>query len=313
MRKITKCILWLLPIILTVPLITTIYCLNTKKINSKLDFNGNEYLDVYKQLYEKNPNLSFEELNSLVSNVSNSFGMKYWHDWIFSLSYKDWERDKQGNAINLYCNSERQALFMYTQMYGHFWNYYLHNNLIPPDGVLQKKDLIKLVKTNHDLEYRGNDFQYISNALQRAKTPCNLVVYHGVEFMENEFYDQLKDYITGNDEEGYDYSNCVGKTITSYGYLSTSLSIKVVSEYTWGNDWMHGGIHLPLKEPFIFRIKIKKDTTGCGYMSGYPIMNSPYDSCDEASQILLDKNKSFKILGYYKLDDGNNLFELEMI
>lgn len=314
MKKIYKYILWLFPLIISIPTLLSVYFLNCKKINRNLDVVDNEYLDIYIQMKEKNPNLSFVELNSLINDVSNEFGMDNWKNWIFSLSYSDWSRDEHGYAKDLYCKSERQALFMYTQMYGHFWNYYLHHQITPPDGVLPKEDLEKLVYTNKNLNYYGSDYRFISLALCRAFSPCNLIVYHGVEFMEDEFYDQLKDYIKYDElNNDYDYSECVGKTITSYGFLSTSFSIKVVDEYTNGNDWMHGGIHLPLKEPFIFRIKIKKGIQGIGYMSGYPLMNSPYDSTDEAAQILIDKNKSFKIVNYFKMSNGNNVFEMELL
>ena len=57
----------------------------------------------------------------------------------------------------------------------------------------------------------GGGYIYISSALQKATAPEDLVVYHGVEFMEVEFYNQLKDYIVGNDKDGYDYSNCAYK------------------------------------------------------------------------------------------------------
>ena len=43
---------------------------------------------------------------------------------------------------------------------------------------------------------RGNDYHLISQALNKVPAcPENIVLYHGVEYMEEEFYDQLKNYI----------------------------------------------------------------------------------------------------------------------
>ena len=48
-------------------------------------------------------------------------------------------------------------------------------------------------KTPHEI--RGNDYKYLESALLKAIAPKQMIVYHGVEYMETEFYEQLKPYI----------------------------------------------------------------------------------------------------------------------
>ena len=65
---------------------------------------------------------------------------------------------------------------------------YLHKQETPPDTMVNRR-FINLPNLGDKQEFaiRGSDYKYIDQALSRAAAPTNLIVYHGVEFMENEF------------------------------------------------------------------------------------------------------------------------------
>ena len=95
----------------------------------------------------------------------------------------------------------------------------------------------------------------------KSKTPQEMIVYHGVEYIEVKFYEQLKPYINKT-SNGYDYSKCIGKTIQSYGFVSTSLSLKIAYRFlNWKlaiNNTNTSIEYNPLKEPAIMIVNILK-------------------------------------------------------
>lgn len=170
-------------------------------------------------------------------------------------------------------------------------------------------------------EVNRNGYKFLSSALQKATAPYDLVVYHGVEFMEVEFYDQLQEYIIGNEEDVYDYSNCVGKTITSYGFISTSLVQQYANSFfdwkprpeVWPNE---GIIPNPLKVPVLFKINIPKGYIGAAYLSNFGFAGFPTTSTEE--QVLIDRNCKFKITNVFqnvKNSKGDliNIFEVDLL
>ena len=130
--------------------------------------------------------------------------------------------------------------------------------------------------------------------------------------MENEFWDQLQPFIKyQEDQKQYDYSNCVGQEITSYGFLSTTTDKMIAVNFSNGEDWTkdtHTFVP-PLKEKAIFKIKINKDIEGVGYISGFDIIDGLWQG---EAQFLIKTNSKFKIEKVTKENDVN-VFELTMI
>ena len=52
--------------------------------------------------------------------------------WYKSLTNSQWNKNSDGTFQNAYCESEQQALTLYANNWGHFWNSYLHQKLTPP-------------------------------------------------------------------------------------------------------------------------------------------------------------------------------------
>ena len=277
-----------------------------KHNNSISPFNTEYNNEYYIDLFKHNQKLkSIVDSNTRFNNLSKKFGHYMSLDWLNSLNSNDWNRDKNGNILDLYCSSETQALALYVNCWGDFWNIELHQNKVPTnkEHVMQGQ-----ICNGEVMKIRGSDYKYIESSLQRSCLSVNTITYHGVEFMENEFYDQLKDYITGNDEEGYDYSNCVGKTITSYGFISTTLNYNAAITWSSGWDWINYVDNPPLREPFIFKIFIPKNLMGVAYISDYNLNGTN----NVENQIIINRNSKFKILKWYR-ENGINIFEVELI
>lgn len=211
------------------------------------------------------------------------------HEWYNNLTIADWNYDENGKLKNYYCYSEQQAIFMYANQRGYYWNEYLHKNKIPPN---QKVNL-NFGGLNNPLEIRGSDYQYVVSALNNlyARWPYeNYKVYHGVEYQEIEFWEQLKPYIKLINDR-YDYSECIGKIITSYGFISTSLDRVEALRYCDGSNWIDNKKVLPLKEQVLFVINIPKDIIGAVYLGNFKFMGV----ANTDNQVLINKNSSFKI------------------
>ena len=253
-----------------------------------------------------NKNLSFDE------NLKNQY-----LNWYESLTNNNWDRNSDGSIKDYFVTSEQQALALYSWCSGTFWNAPLHLRQEPENRLITVKEL------DPDIPHmvNGDGYLYLSSALQKATVPEDLVVYHGVEFMEVEFYNQLKDYIIGNEKDGYDYSNCVNKTITSYGFISTSL-VEAYADcfFDWKprpEVWPNEGIvPNPLKEPVLFKIHIPKGYVGAAYLSNFGFAGFPTTSTEQ--QVLIDRNCKFlitKIDQDIKNSKGDliNVFELNLL
>lgn len=163
-----------------------------------------------------------------------------------------------------------------------------------------------------ELEIRGEDYKYVDTALEKldAIIKRDLIAYHGVEYQEIEFWDQLKNNITQNNDGSYDYSKCVGQTITSYGWISTSIDRNYAEPFVDGEDWTDNNIPKPpLKEPALFIIKIPKGYHGAAYIQGFNLAGE----VNKEFQVLIKRNSKLKITNWYKNDVGVNYFELDLI
>ena len=245
---------------------------------------------------------------TIFTKYSKEIGEKYSGKWYRNLRDANWNyanpQKPIGLPLNLHCSTAKQALALYCNAWGEFWNIELHQNRIPidkPNYKLNKGFLFP----EHRFSILGKDYQLISNSLSDSSIPENTVTYHGVEFMEVEYWNQLKDYITQNSDGTYNYSNCKGQKITSYGFISTTLDKKWASDFSEGEDWVNGGKYLPLKEKFVFKIFIPKNINGVAYTSYFNFM----DTINIEDQILIDRNAQFEIVDYYK-DGENNYFDL---
>lgn len=275
--KIKK-IFFIMPL-MTIPFVTTLTCCSN---------NSNVY------------SYNFEKDSQKIA--------KSYNEWINKLSYTDWEKNDDGKNKNAICKSEQQSLYMYLNQWGDFWNKFLHlqqepkdtkRTLIPNSGFLE----------NVEYEINGNGYKYIISALEKAETKFDMQVFHGVEFMEVEFWDQLNKYVK-NGVNGLDFSKTIGQKIESYGFLSTTLDIKYAYPFVNGNDWTDNNISKPpLKEPTLFIINIKKNTKEVAYVSGYNFM----DVAITEDQVLINKNKQYLIKDWYKDDKGVNIFTLDML
>ena len=272
---------------------------------SFIDQSKTNQLDTYYDLYQDSLD---EDLPSYSRKIlAKKFAKEYFLEWFRTTSSSKWNVNKFGQPINAFCNSEQQAIMLYANYWGDFWNLELHQGKQPTDKLVRlKRDYFKGQK----LEIRGEDYKYIQNALNRAVSPLNFVVYHGVEFMEVEFYDQLKDYISLNNDGSFNYKNTIGKTIETLGFISTTFEYQEAYSFSYGGDWINGGDKPPLKEPAIFKIYIEKGTKGVGYISDFVLNNNEVNT---EKQTLLNIGSKFKILDVYKDSNGINIWTLKMI
>ena len=254
---------------------------------------------------------------SCAVNYYNKWGQTYYLDWWNNLTRKNFNF----NLDNLYCDTEIQALTMYIIDWGDFWNYYLHHQQIPPNQLHKMQGQFCKNKMKN---IRGSDYYLISQALNKAPAcPENIVLYHGVEYMEDEFYDQLKPYIHDNGDGSYDYSNCIGKTIKSYGFISTtfnkSYALNFCTGIVWTNDenqikelfpngytisHRNNLYYLPIKSPAVFKINVPKESKNLAYVSGMKLSNG-YKNNEE--QVLIDKDTSFRIDNVYTEHNSSNV------
>ena len=276
--------------------------LNNKYVPENL--NNQKYIDIQKYVDELIT--PFKEYDLV--QASKDLGTYYSKEWFDSLSSGNWNYKNPGDKVpeNLYCNSAKQAVGLYAVEWGDFWNVALHKQQTPVDTEIESQSFFP----NNKLKVRGNDYKLIQQALQKSSLKENTVVYHGVEFMENEFYDQLKQFIKQDNNNNYDYSDCVGKEITSYGFLSTSLDKAKSKDYSVGEDWTDNGtLKPPLKSPFCFKIFIPKNIKGAGYISYFDFIDGVQNYED---QIMINKDSTFKIINYYKEGDVN-FFDLILL
>lgn len=232
-----------------------------------------------------------------------------YNEWYKSLSYSDWNKNQDGSIKNAYSNSEQQSLYLYLNQWGDFWNESLHLQKEPQDT----KKVFDFANSGFlpNVEYgiRGEDYKYIDSALEKAIAPLDMTVYHGVEWLEKEFYDQLKDYIKDS-KNGKDYSQTIGKTIESFGYISTSLNKKYVIDFVDGKNWITNKLEPPLLEPAMFLINIKKGTKGVAWVSN-PFKFMGLANSEE--QVMIKRNVKYKIKDWNKDTNGVNVFTLDLL
>lgn len=97
-----------------------------------------------------------------------------------------------------------------------------------------------------------------ATSIRKSGSPFSIIIYHVVKYQEVEFWDQLKDFITYNEKtKSYDYSKFKNKTITSLGFISTSIDKQVVKYFSNGNDWTTNQIKPSLKEKVMFKKELK--------------------------------------------------------
>lgn len=211
------------------------------------------------------------------------------------------------NNSNFHCESEAQAIILYANWRGHFWNESLHKQQEPSNYILQNKEI------------RGNDYKKMEDGLNKATFPYDYKVFHGVEYQEIEFYDQLKNFMDKNADGSYSYDRCIGQDIYSYGFLSTSVSRTEALEYCDGyvfNDmnkpWGEGEFFLPLKEEVLFEINIPKNYKGAAYLADFNFVG--YVNPD--NQVLINRNCKLHINDVKKEKHNGkiiNIFDLDLL
>ncbi len=238
--------------------------------------------------------------NLIISKMDAEYTKKFYNDWYNTLTVKPYNENEiySDNGVSkVYCQSEGQALNLFANNFGHFWNYYLHQKQIPPTRTWTRDYFDRILPTiprENKVEIRGTDYTYVDDALSRAEAPLNLIVYHGLEFMETEFYDQLAPFISVKDGD-YDYKNCVGKQITSYGWLATSTLSSIAKNWSKGYNWVQEfkGFNTdqpPLKEPAFFKIKIPHGSKGVASLEGWPLMKWTPQNFEYPNFFAIDQN-----------------------
>ena len=156
-------------------------------------------------------------------------------------------------------------------------------------------------------------YEFIQQALSKSTSPVSLVVYHGVEFMENEFYDQLKSNIKMINGEN-DYSNVVGKKIKTNGFISTTINKEWAQSFSDGSNWLNNNKkEPPFGEPVMFEISFKKGTDNIAYISGFPLIKqNGINMINSECSFLINIGSEFEITGIKK--EGNvNIFEMNLL
>lgn len=271
-------------------IITSCSAKNIDYFNTTL--RGQKYVDADLYAQQTGTTSSFNQ-------YSRQMAKQYSQDWYNTLTSADWNINPTTNEPeNLHCSSEKQALALYCNAWGDFWNVELHEGKTP---TTKNNKMDGQVFPGKTLEIRGTDYQYISNALSRSSLPENTITYHGVEFMENEFYTQL-----GLDKQtNVDFSKCVGKTIQSYGFISTTIKKSHAVNWSAGYNWIEDKDEPPFKEPFVFKIYIPKNIKGTAFVSWFDFVGTE----NYEDQILIDRNSKYEIVNYYK-EGKTNFFDL---
>lgn len=315
MKKISKIIFAISPCILVSPILLT-SCSNQHKftIFAGEDWGTNYWYDLVNGKSFTNDSEWENELTEQCFNYGLD-NFSTWHDEISKHQFEPHET-KENYIKNLYCESEQQAIYMYANLGGDFWNLSLHKQKEPEDcksiefskyhGNNDLKLLFdQMLDVHYHYDIRGNDYQYIKSSLEKSTNPFDIVMYHGVESLEVEYWNQLSEYIVKTDK-GYDYSNCVGKSFTSYGFLACSANRPFCETFfTWGSEEPN-----PLKEPAIFIIQIPQGTKSYAYISSWDdIKNAPKPG---EWMSMLNMNTKLQIEAVNK-EKGINYFTVKVI
>ena len=305
-----------------IPLLSVVSCSSNNKNDINLNdvktlLEQNEPFDFY-DYYSKNNNLNEQSISKLIEEQIDEIMMNYWNNWFQNLSYNEWKISKNKKIENLFCTSQRQAIALYTCVWGHFWNEPLHNKQnIEEEIVVNEKFLPNYFKpylaNPKNTKVKGSDWEYIESALSNSTSPISLTVYHGVEYMENEFWDQLKDFIIQKPNGKLDYSQVVGTTITSNGFISTSLNKTSIKGFANGFNWTNDKYEPPLKEPAIFKINFYKGQKNVAYVSGFDLVKqNGFSMINLEEQFLINRNTQFKITNVYQ-ENNINVFEMDLL
>ena len=110
-----------------------------------------------------------------------------------------------------------------------------------------------------------------------------------------------------------DSSGVVGQSITSYGFISTTLDKIEALRYCDGSNWINDEKTLPLKEQVMFKIKIPKDIIGAVYLGDFKFMGT----MNLDNQVLLNRYCAFKINKIsVEQNDRNekvNVFDVDLV
>lgn len=226
-----------------------------------------------------------------------------YQEWYNGLTENDWNRDETGTIIDAISSSEKQSLNLYCEQWGHFWNEPLHRQQEPQDlnaNGKQEWPIGAAPFIHNYYEINGDGYKYIDSALKKATAPRDFQVYHGVEWLEKEYYDQLKDYINGND-----FSGIVGQTITSHGFFSTTFNWNEARNFSYGYNWTTDKDEPPLGVSAVFTVNVKKGTNGVAYVSGVDLAGGVNDE----QQMLINRNSTFEIT---KAKYENELLSVEL-
>lgn len=244
------------------------------------------------------------------SNTSIALQNAYLN-WYNSLSDHNWN-EENNKYLNYYCDSEQQAIGLYAWNGGTWWNEPLHRGYEPINLSLILKNMDK----NIPHEIRGIDYKYMVSGLAKAELPWDQITWHGVEYMEVEWYEQLKDYIILNQDGTYNYTNCIGKNIQSHGFLSTTLKKEYATNffdwrpsYEWNTDLE---FKPPLKEKVAFKIHMKKGYKGAAYLGTFDFagFNEICHMQSSEQQILINKGACFHINNVWKENINNNIVNI---
>ena len=322
MKTTLKIIFAVSPCTLVTPVLLT-SCGN--KQHTFTFFNGEDWGTNY--WYDLVKGKTFENDSEWVNDLTKlciNYGLDHFSTWHNKITKQKFEPDgiKENYIKNLYCSSEQQAIFMYANLGGDFWNLPLHKHEEPIDTKSTKTsefwgEVDLYIPYGEETQYidcytsydiHGSDYNYITSALDKSTNPFDVVVYHGVESLEVEYWDQLKEYIKHTDK-GYDYSDCVGKTFTSYGFLACSANRPYCEKFfEWGPENPN-----PLKEPVMFIIKVPKDTKGYTYIASWNDLKYWPENSKEAEWMsMLNINTKLQIEAVQK-EKGINYFTVKVI
>lgn len=263
-------------------------------------FQTNKPIDLYDELIKKYKNHYL--FNSLMTSYSNEMGITEKNkDWLNSLSDDSFEI--QNNRIkSLFCTSETQAILLYCNMWGSFWNEPLHNGKEPEDTRLTNSIFDANLFQCDDNLIRGSDYKYLESAISKGQSPnFDLYVYHGVEYMENNIYKQLEPFINGDN-----FSGCIGKKFNSPGFISTTTNKNYCIEFSNGYNWNTDQFEPPFKTNVVFKILVPKNTNGVAYISGQRLTkHRTLSIChtNVENQFVINMNRDYLVTGVDKIDN----------
>lgn len=267
-------------------------------------FNVGELEDKYNDFAEKNQ-----------SDFFNNLTYQY-HDYYF------------GN--DLYCNSEAEAILMWTYGPGFTeWGTLLHQGKEAemetlPDikasiGIPSKfapRDYGAHIDRDN-LSFRIKDYKMLDKALSHSTAGENIVVYHGYEYNEYEMMKSIndalgltatnKDILTldENETESLDLSPLKNQTLTDLCWCATTM------EESFALDWGEGNTETETGET-LYNVPIYKmnldSNVNCAYVSysRKKWFDGIYLAWPHEYQVLTQRNLHFKITDVTKIKRSKN-------